>query len=65
MTTAICYTTKTGESYLAYKTYQTVERAEAEVTALNTEKPARLWNGERIDWTKVDKFFVVRQEHMD
>lgn len=65
MTTAICYTTKTGESYLAYETYKTVKRAEAEVKALNTEKPARLWNGERIDWTKVDKFFVVRQEHMD
>jgi hypothetical protein len=65
MTTAICYTTKTGENYLSYETYRGVESAEAEVRALNTTKPARLWNGDKVDWTKVDKFFVVRQEHMD
>ena len=65
MTTAICYTTKTGESYLAYETYRGVESAKAEVNTLNTTKPARLWNGDKVDWTKVDKFFVVRQEHMD
>lgn len=65
MTTVICYTIKTGESYLAYETYKTVEEAQVEVDALNTKKPERLWNDKPIDWTEVDKFFVTRQRHMD
>lgn len=75
--TVICYTTKepvyynkgtkyekTENTFLAYYTYKTVEEAQREVDTLNATHPAKLWNGERIDWTKIDSFFVSEQEEM-
>lgn len=59
----VCYTTKTGESYLAYYHYNK-EIAEKVVKDLNTNKPNKLFNGDPIDWNKVDKFFVHEQEEM-
>lgn len=67
----ICYKTKeptyynkgtkyetTCDTFLAYYTYKNDEEAQEEAKRLNTEKPATLWNGEKIDWTKIDYFFV-------
>lgn len=75
--TVICYKAKTPviynkgtkyekreDTFLSYYTYKTVEEAQREVEALNANKPAKLWNGERIDWTKIDSFFVSEQEEM-
>ena len=75
--TVICYKTKEPviyskgtqyekkeDTFLSYYTYKTVEKAQEEVKALNENKPAKLWNGERIDWTKIDYFFVSEQEEM-
>lgn len=75
--TVICYTTKEPvyynkgtkyetieNTFLAYYTYKTVEEAQREVDTLNATHPAKLWNGERIDWTKIDSFFVSEQEEM-
>lgn len=62
--TTVCYITKSGESYLAYYHYNK-EIAEQVVKDLNINKPTRLFNGEPIDWNKVDKFFVHMQEAMN
>lgn len=75
--TVICYKTteptyynkgtkyeKTCDTFLAYYTYKTVEEAQTECDKLNTEHPEKLWNGERIDWTKIAYFFVSEQEEI-
>lgn len=62
--TVICCKMKDGNEYLAYYTYKTKEAAQEEVNKLNTEKPAHLFNGEAIDWNKVDYYFVDEQEEM-
>lgn len=62
--TTICYKTVKGDTYLAYYTYKTEQQAQAEVDNLNTNRPAKLWNGEHIDWTNVVEFFVYTQEEM-
>lgn len=47
MKIGICYKRNTdGNQFLSYLTYKTLEDAQAEAEALNTNKPARLWNGE-------------------
>ena len=60
----ICYKMKTGDEFLAYYTYKNDEEAKNEAEKLNTEKPAKLWNGQPIDWEKIDHFFVNKQEEM-
>ena len=64
VSTVICYRTTKGDEYLSYYTYKTVEDAQKEVDTLNANKPAKLWNGESIDWTEVECFFVDTQEEM-
>lgn len=64
MMTVICYETKQGDTYLAYYTYKTKEEAQQEVNELNTTKPAKLWNGELINWANIDHYFVDEQEEM-
>ena len=55
---------KTCDHFLAYYTYKNDADAQAEVDKLNTEHPDKLWNGEPIDWAKIDHFFVNKQEEM-
>ena len=62
--TTVCYRTKRGETFLSYYTYKTPEVTEKEVKTLNETHPEKLWNGERVDWTKVEEFFVSEQEEM-
>ena len=62
--TVVCYETKKGERFLSYYTYKTQEEAQKEVNEMNRTKPTKLWNGEKVDWTKVEKFFVDDQEEM-
>lgn len=77
MTNAVCYKLKTPhiinkgtafekqyDTFLAYETYKALEEVEKEVATINETKPARMWNGEPIDWNKVDYFFVNTQERM-
>lgn len=73
--TTICYKTKTPvyynkgteyekscDQFLAYMTWKTIEKAQEEAEKLNIEKPTVLWNGEKVDWNKVDYFFADCQE---
>lgn len=60
--TVICYKTKQGDSFLSYMTWKSLEEAQKEADKLNKEKPAVLWNKEKIDWNKIDYFFADRQE---
>ena len=60
----ICYKTKKGEEYLAYYNYKTRKEVEEEAKRLNEEKPEKLFNGEKINWNKIDYFFVHEQEEM-
>ena len=68
----ICKKTKTAkkfgneyvDTFLVYYIYKTKEEAEAEAEALNREKPAKLWNGEEINWNEVEYFFAHEQEEM-
>ena len=75
--TVICYKMKepvvynrgtkyesTCDHFLSYYTYKTQEEAQKEVDEINATKPAKLWNGEKVDWNKVDHFFVSDQEEM-
>ena len=64
MMTVISYETKKRDKYLAYYTYKSVEEAQKEADALNTEKPTKMWNGEKIDWNEINRFYVKRQEEM-
>lgn len=64
MHTAICYRTKSGESFLAYYTYESVEEAEKIVEEMNRVHPEKLFNGEHIDWNEITEFFVNEQEMM-
>jgi hypothetical protein len=61
-TNTICYRTYDGNEYLAYYTYKNTVEAQAEADRLNTERPATLFNGEKVDWNRVKEFFVHRQE---
>lgn len=65
MMTTICYKTKDGKEYLSHYTHLEPAEAELEVRLLNSERPSTLWNGEKIDWEKVDSFFVDEQEMFD
>lgn len=75
--TAICYKTKAPivykkgtkhesscDHFFSYYTYKTKEEAQKEVDKINRTKPKALWNGKKIDWTKIDYFFVTDQEEM-
>lgn len=64
MHTAICYRTKSGKSFLAYYTYETVKEAEKTVEEMNRTHPKELFNGELIDWDEITEFFVNEQEMM-
>lgn len=59
----VCYTTKSGKSYLAYYHYSK-EIAQHEVDKLNKYKPQKMWNDIKIDWDDVEEFFVDEQEEM-
>ena len=62
MITTICYKVKnTDRTYLSYFTYKTREKAQLECNELNTKRPPRLWNGEKINWNEIDYFFVSEQ----
>lgn len=77
MSNTICYKTKepvyynkgtkyesSCDTFLAYYTHKSDEEALREVEKLNAEKPAKLWNGDKVDWKKVEYFFVHKQEEM-
>ena len=55
---------KSYNQFLSYYTYKTKEEAQKEVDEINATKPAKLWNGDKVDWTEVDHFFVDDQEEM-
>jgi len=63
--TVICYQDKNGKDFLAYYTYKTLADGAAECAQLNSERPTKLWNGEKIDWDNIDKFFVSKQDIME
>lgn len=76
--TVICYKTKSPvvynkgtkyekpcDEFLSYYTYKTPKDAEIECQELNTIKPNQLWNGQEIDWSIIDYFFVDEQEPME
>jgi len=78
MMTTICYKTikpvvynegteyeKKNDTFLAYYTCADKEKAQYEVDTLNTTKPSTLFNGQKIDWTEIDFFFVDEQELFD
>lgn len=50
------------DTFLACYWYNDKEKAMTECERLNTEKPAKLWNGLPIDWTKIKYFYVTEQE---
>lgn len=75
--TVVCYKTKEPviynegtryekryDTFLAYYSYEQPSAAERAVEKLNTEHPAKLWNGEPIDWNFIDYFYVDEQEPM-
>lgn len=62
--TVVCYKTKTGETFLSYYTYKSQKEAQKEIQRMNETKPEKLWNGEKVDWTKVEEFFIDDQEEM-
>ena len=77
MTTTICYKTKEPtvynkgtayesqcDTFLAYYTYKDMKEAQQEVDTINSQRPGTLFNGEPIDWTAIDHFFVSQQEEM-
>ena len=64
MMIVICYETKQGDTYLAYYTHKTKEKAQKEVDELNTTRPTKLWNGEAINWNNINHYFVDEQEEM-
>lgn len=77
MSTVICFRTKTPviynkgtkyetscDHFLAYYTYKSVAEAEKEVAEMNAAHPAKLFNGDPIDWNVVKEFFVSEQEEM-
>lgn len=64
----VCYQLKDsegGNQYLSYYCFKPIEEVELEVAEINATKPSKLWNGQNIDWTKVDHFFVHMQELME
>ncbi len=74
MTKVICYRTKEdivkygtniGRDFLMIYFFGTKEEAQKIVDETNTNKPAVFCNGEKIDWNKVDFFYVEEQEEYD
>ena len=53
------------DTFLAYYTYKTIEEAKIEVEEMNRTHPTHLFNGQPIDWEKIDHFFVDEQEMFD
>ena len=75
--TVVCYRTKEPvvynrgtkseercDSFLSYYTYKTPQEAQKEVDTINSTKPDRLCNGDKVDWSVVKEFFVDEQEEM-
>lgn len=75
--TAICFKTRkpiiynentqyetSRDTFLAYYTFKSVEEAQREADELNQSKPAKLFNGVRIDWNDVDFYFAKEQGEM-
>lgn len=52
------------DTFLAYYTYKSVAEAQKEVDEINSTHPAEQWNKTKIDWDKVDYYFVSEQEEM-
>lgn len=53
---------KRCNEFLAYITNGTIEDAQKECDKLNAERPTKMWNGKKIDWTKIAYFFADEQE---
>ena len=53
---------KQCDEFLAYITNGSIEDAQAECEKLNAEKLSKLWNGRKVDWTKIAFFFASEQE---
>ena len=78
MALAICYKTKTPvvynkgtkwetscDTFLARYFENDIKKAQAEIKRLNTEKPDRVCKqGMKIDWDKIEYFFLNEQEEM-
>ena len=69
MKTTICYKVNKPmfgkiDTFLAYYTDKSLEEAKAECEKLNSEKPAKLWNGKKVNWEDVKYFFAKEQEEM-
>ena len=77
MSTVICYKLKNPmvfnkgtkwenscDTFLAYYTAKNEAEAQKEVDEINATHPEKLFNGEKIDWNEIEKFFVSRQEEM-
>lgn len=64
MSRTICYKVKSGETFLAYYTNSTIERAKEAARRLNEERPMYDGVGCKIDWNNVDYFFANEQEEM-
>ena len=78
MTNTICYKTKvptvynagtpretSNDTYLAFYCYgRTKEELTEYVTKINNEKPDVVMPYGKVDWNKIDHFFVDEQEEM-
>lgn len=77
LSNALCYKTKTPviynrgtkyektcDSFLAMYIGGTDAQAQAEADRLNKEHPDKFRWGEPIDWTKIDHFFINKQDEM-
>jgi hypothetical protein len=73
----ICYKTKeptyynkgtkyesSCDEFLLYQCFRKIEEVQAEVDRLNNDHPEKDFMGNKIDWNKIDYFFVNVQEEM-
>ena len=56
---------ESNDTFLSYYTYKSIEEAILEVKELNSTHPMRLFNGQIINWGKIDHFFVDSHEMID
>lgn len=77
MSTVICYKLKNPmvfnkgtkwesscSTFLAYYTAKNEAEAQKEVDEINATHPEKLFNGEKINWDEIEKFYVDKQEEM-
>lgn len=56
---------KSEDTFLSHYTHKSIEKATIEVEEMNRTHPTHLFNGQPIDWNKIDYFFVDEQEMFD